>query len=107
MEFQAESSGVRCGMVNKIQKVFLTNGRDWIEVFIQSVVPALIMIITLIVSKNQQKQALAQQAEEHKAEMMQQKESTRLSVLPIFNFVPLLTGSAKEARSCCPPRISL
>lgn len=89
MEFQAESAGVRCGMVNEIQKVFLTNGRDWIEIFIQSVVPVLIMIITLIVSKNQQKQALAQQAEEHKAEMMQQKESTRLSVLPIFNFVSI------------------
>lgn len=52
-------------MVNEIQKVFLTNGRDWLAIFVETLVPVAIMLITLHSEKKRHRESLRQQAEEH------------------------------------------
>lgn len=74
-------------MVNEIQEVFLTNGRDWLAIFVEALVPVAIMLFTLHSEKKRHRESLRQQAEEHKIELSAQKESTRLAILPIFNLV--------------------
>ena len=74
-------------MVNEIQKVFLTNGRDWLAIIVEALVPVAIMLFTLHSEKKRHRESLRQQAEEHEIELSVQKESTRLAILPIFNLV--------------------
>lgn len=92
-------------MENEIQQIFITNGRDWIEIIIEALIPVAIMLFTLYSEKNRHRESLEQQAKEHKEEMQKQKESVRLGVMPIFDVVkiegtlepkPTLSGDCKE-----------
>lgn len=64
--------------------VVLEQSRDWVALIITAMVPVVVMLITLYVSKRRQKEALAQQAAEHIAAMDKQEEINRINCLPYF-----------------------
>lgn len=101
----------------EMQQIYNAGERDWVALIVQSLVPIIVMIVTLIVSHLEQSRALKsqkeesqkqldqqakeskrqleQQAEEHNQDMHSQKENTRLGILPIFNVVKV-TSEVEE-----------
>ena len=62
---------------------------DWVSIITGGIIPVIIMFWTLRSEKKRHCESLKQQADEHEVELSQQKEITRLSILPIFNFVSI------------------
>lgn len=62
---------------------------DWVSIITVGIIPVIIMFWTLHSEKKRHCESLKQQADEHEVELSQQKEITRLSILPIFNFVSI------------------
>lgn len=77
--------------------VFILNSRDWLEIFLSAAIPVLLMLITLIATKNDQKKALTQQANEHQTMLNEQRETNRLSILPIFD-ISGITGKMEKTK---------
>lgn len=86
--------------------VEIINSQDWCSIIISALIPLLVMGITLFVSHWEQNRALKQQAEESKKQldqqakehdqvMLEQKESVRLGLLPIFNLIGMSAGVEK------------
>ena len=63
-------------MESEILQVFLTNGRDWLAIIVEALIPVAIMLLTLHSEKKGHRESLKQQAEEHRMELSAQKEST-------------------------------
>lgn len=91
-----------CGII----PVFIQNPRDWLAIFLSAAIPVLVMVVTLLVSRQQQKNALKQQDFEHKAALSQQasqhqdilkkqNDAYRLSIMPVFDVVSI-TGKVKS-----------
>lgn len=76
---------MQCGAI----PVFIQNPKDWFEIFISAAIPVLIMFITLIATKRDQKKALTQQANEHEEILKTQKDVNRLSIIPVFDVVSI------------------
>ena len=68
-----------------IVKAEIVNSRDWIEIIISAAIPVVIMLVTLLVSRQQNKKALKQQENEHIDILNNQLQTARLSIMPIFD----------------------
>ena len=60
---------------------------DWVNLITGALVPLLIMYLTLRSEKKRHSEALKQQSQEHQAEMIEQKNASRLSIMPVFDVV--------------------
>lgn len=61
------------------------NCLDLLAIIISVLIPILVMVITLFCSYLGQKRALKQQATEFNQSLREQKENTRLSIMPVFD----------------------
>lgn len=68
----------------------LINSIEWLTIIASAIIPVLIMIITLRVSKCENKKQLHQQEQEHIDIMNNQIQTTRLSVMPIFDIATIV-----------------
>ena len=70
-----------------ILPVEIVNSRDWLAIIISALIPILVMAITLFFSHREQRRALKQQADTFEISLKEQKETTRLSIMPVFDVV--------------------
>ena len=76
-----------------IVKAEIVNSRDWIEIIISAAIPVVIMFVTLLVSKQQNKKVLES---EHIEILNNQLQTTRLSIMPIFDVTEISGKKEKQ-----------
>lgn len=69
-----------CGVI----PIVILNQRDWVAIVFSAVIPVFVMLVTMIVTKIQQRVALKQQANEHKELVKAQNKVNRLTIMPVF-----------------------